>query len=69
MKLGLHTYSLYHHGLGQAWAGFRLPWERQLSTFQLFDLGDKEAALQGEIEAIRRSIEYCRLVLGVGAED
>ena len=39
MLLGLHTYSLYLHGIGQAWAGFNLPWERQLSTFQLFDLG------------------------------
>ncbi|MBW2562594.1 MAG: TIM barrel protein [Deltaproteobacteria bacterium] len=39
MLLGLHTYSLYLHGIGQAWAGFKLPWERQLSTFQLFDLG------------------------------
>ncbi len=39
MRLGLHTYSLYLHGIGQAWAGFKLPWERQLSTFQLFDLG------------------------------
>ncbi len=39
MLLGLHTYSLYLHGIGQAWAGFKLPWERQLSTFELFDLG------------------------------
>jgi sugar phosphate isomerase/epimerase len=39
MLLGLHTYSLYLHGIGQAWAGFQLPWERQLSTFELFDLG------------------------------
>jgi sugar phosphate isomerase/epimerase len=39
MLLGLHTYSLYLHGIGQDWAGFRLPWERQLSTFDLFDLG------------------------------
>lgn len=39
MQLGLHTYSLYHHGIGQAWAGFELPWERQLTTFELFDLG------------------------------
>jgi len=39
MRLGLHTYSLYMHGIGQAWAGFKLPWERQLSTFELFDLG------------------------------
>ncbi len=39
MLLGLHTYSLYLHGIGQAWAGFELPWERQLTTFELFDLG------------------------------
>jgi sugar phosphate isomerase/epimerase len=39
MRLGLHTYSLYLYGIGQAWAGFNLPWERQLSTFELFDLG------------------------------
>jgi 3-oxoisoapionate decarboxylase len=39
MLLGLHTYSLYLHGIGQAWAGFQPPWERQLSTFELFDLG------------------------------
>ncbi len=39
MLLGLHTYSLYLHGIGQAWAGFKLPWERQLTTFALFDLG------------------------------
>lgn len=39
MLLGLHTYSLYLHGIGQAWAGFKLPWERQLSTFELFDMG------------------------------
>jgi 3-oxoisoapionate decarboxylase len=46
MLLGLHTYSLYLHGVGQAWAGFNLPWERQLSTFQLFDLGI-ELGLEG----------------------
>jgi len=39
MLLGLHTYSLYLHGIGQKWAGFKLPWERQISTFELFDLG------------------------------
>ena len=38
MKLGLHTYSLNLHGIGQAWAGFTCPWPRQLSTFALFDL-------------------------------
>ena len=38
MKLGLHTYSLNLHGIGQAWAGFTCPWPRQLSTCQLFDL-------------------------------
>jgi len=38
MLLGLHTYSLYIHGIGQAWADFKLPWPRQLTTFELFDL-------------------------------
>ncbi|MGD9180443.1 MAG: TIM barrel protein [Desulfobacterales bacterium] len=37
MLLGLHTYSLYLHGIGQAWADFKLPWPRQMSTFELFD--------------------------------
>jgi len=37
MLLGLHTYSLYLHGIGQAWAGFNLPWPRQMTTFELFD--------------------------------
>jgi sugar phosphate isomerase/epimerase len=37
MLLGLHTYSLYLHGIGQAWADFNLPWPRQLNTFELFD--------------------------------
>jgi sugar phosphate isomerase/epimerase len=37
MLLGLHTYSLYLHGIVQAWAGFNLPWPRQMSTFELFD--------------------------------
>ena len=36
MLLGLHTYSLYLHGIGQAWADFQLPWPRQMSTFELF---------------------------------
>ena len=37
MLLGLHTYSLYLHGVGQAWTDFKLPWPRQLSTFELLD--------------------------------
>jgi sugar phosphate isomerase/epimerase len=37
MLLGLHTYSLYLHGIGQAWADFKLPWPRQLTTFELFE--------------------------------
>jgi len=38
MQLGLHTYSLNLHGIGQAWAGFKLPWPRQMSTFELIEL-------------------------------
>ena len=41
MLLGLHTYSLYLHGIGQAWADFKLPWPRQMSTFELFDQSDR----------------------------
>jgi sugar phosphate isomerase/epimerase len=37
MLLGLHTYSFYLHGIGQAWADFKLPWPRQMSTLELFD--------------------------------
>lgn len=37
MLLGMHTYSLYHHGIGENWAGFKLPWERQMSLFQVMD--------------------------------
>jgi len=38
MLLGLHTYSLNLHGIGQAWdAGFKLPWPRQITTFELFN--------------------------------
>ena len=38
MQLGLHTYSLNLHGIGQAWAGFKRPWPRQITTFELMDL-------------------------------
>jgi sugar phosphate isomerase/epimerase len=37
MRLGMHTYSLYHHGVAEDWAGFRLPWPRQMTMFQLMD--------------------------------
>jgi sugar phosphate isomerase/epimerase len=38
MKLGLHTYSLNLHGIGQDWAAFKWPWPRQISTFELMDM-------------------------------
>jgi 3-oxoisoapionate decarboxylase len=37
MQLGVHTFCFNMHGIGQGWAGFSLPWGRQLSTFELFD--------------------------------
>lgn len=37
MRLGMHTYSLYHHGVAEDWAGFQLPWERQLTLFEMMD--------------------------------
>jgi sugar phosphate isomerase/epimerase len=33
----MHTYSLYHHGVAEDWAGFELPWPRQMSIWQLMD--------------------------------
>jgi sugar phosphate isomerase/epimerase len=37
MRLGMHTYSLYHHGVAEDWAGFRLPWARQITLFEMMD--------------------------------
>ena len=37
MRLGIYTYSLYHHGIAEDWAGFRLPWTRQMDIWQLVD--------------------------------
>ncbi|MCP4669832.1 MAG: TIM barrel protein [Desulfobacula sp.] len=46
MRLGMHTYSLYHHGVAEDWAGFKLPWERQINLFELMDY-IKELGLEG----------------------
>ncbi len=37
MRLGMHTYSLYHHGVAEDWAGFKLPWKRQITLFEMMD--------------------------------
>lgn len=37
MRLGMHTYSLYHHGVAEDWAGFHLPWPRQMDIRQMMD--------------------------------
>ncbi len=37
MQLGIHTYSLYHHGIAEDWAGFQIPWPKQLDIWQLMD--------------------------------
>jgi len=37
MQLGMHTYSLYHHGVAEDWAGFQLPWPKQMDIWQLMD--------------------------------
>ncbi|UCD81641.1 MAG: hypothetical protein JSW26_09530 [Desulfobacterales bacterium] len=37
MRLGMHTYSLYHHGIAEDWVGFRLPWSKQMDIWQLMD--------------------------------
>jgi len=33
----MHTYSLYHHGVAEDWAGFKLPWPRQMDIWQMMD--------------------------------
>jgi sugar phosphate isomerase/epimerase len=37
MLLGLHTYSLHLHGMGQKWGGYELPWPRAMDIFKLMD--------------------------------
>ena len=37
MRLGMHTYSRYHHGVAEDWAGFQLPWPRQMDIWRLMD--------------------------------
>jgi sugar phosphate isomerase/epimerase len=41
MLLGLHTYSLHLHGMGQNWGGFKLQWEPVWSIFGLMDEAKK----------------------------
>ena len=41
MLLGLHTYSLHLHGMGQNWGGFKLPWEPVWDIFGLMDEAKK----------------------------
>ncbi len=37
MLLGLHTYSLHLHGMGQNWGGHELQWPRVMDIFSLMD--------------------------------
>lgn len=37
MLLGMHTYSLHLHGLGQNWGGHELQWPRVMDIFGLMD--------------------------------
>lgn len=46
MLLGLHSYSLYLHGIGENWAGFALPWPKQMDIWQLMDYL-RELGLEG----------------------
>lgn len=41
MLLGLHTYSLHLHGMGQNWGGFKLSWEPVWDIFGLMDEAKK----------------------------
>ncbi|MGD8880880.1 MAG: TIM barrel protein [Desulfobacterales bacterium] len=46
MLLGLHTYSLHLHGMGQNWGGFKLQWEPVWDIFGLLDEA-KNLGLEG----------------------
>lgn len=46
MKLGMHTYSLYHHGVAEDWAGFELPWGRKMTLFEIMDFAS-DIGLEG----------------------
>lgn len=41
MLLGLHTYSLHLHGMGQNWGGYKLQWEPVWDVFGLMDEAKK----------------------------
>ncbi len=41
MLLGLHTYSLHLHGMGQNWGGYKLQWEPVWDIFGLMDEAKK----------------------------
>ena len=41
MLLGLHTYSLHLHGMGQNWGGYKLQWEPVWDIFGLLDEAGK----------------------------
>jgi sugar phosphate isomerase/epimerase len=76
MQLGLHTYSLHLHGMGQNWGGFKLEWEPVWDIFGLMDeakkLGleglhltaaDLGATDSGHLRDVRRAAEQCGLYL------
>ena len=76
MLLGLHTYSLHLHGMGQNWGGFKLQWEPVWDIFGLMDeakkLGleglhltaaDLGATDRGHLRDVRRAAEESGLFL------
>lgn len=76
MLIGLHTYSLHLHGMGQNWGGFKLQWEPVWDIFGLMDeaknLGleglhltaaDLGATDQAHLRAVRRAAEESGLYL------
>jgi sugar phosphate isomerase/epimerase len=76
MLLGLHTYSLHLHGMGQNWGGFKLQWQPVWDIFGLMDeagkLGfdglhltaaDLGATDRGHLRDVRRAAEESGLFL------
>jgi len=69
MLLGLPTYSLHLHGMGQNWGGFKLQWEPVWDIFGLMDEArEVDEARRREYQAVVESIRFACEELGAGSK-
>lgn len=57
MQLGMHTYSLYHHGVAEDWAGFKLPPELQDPVVIEGDLLEQMEKLREETQTAHSTLK------------